>query len=341
MEKNKSISIIIPCRNEQDYIAICLQALSLQEYNKGSLEFLVIDGMSDDSTREIIKELQVKDPRIKLIDNPFKTTPQAMNIGLNAAAYDLIIRIDAHAKALPGFIEKNTEAVFESEDIMCAGGRIKNVYQNKTAEIIGFAMSSPFGVGNATFRIGGEKKFVDTLAFGIYKKDVFNKIGFFNESLIRNQDDELNFRLTKAGYKILYNPEIESEYFVRGSVKKLTKQYYQYGYWKVYVNKLHKTVTSIRQMVPILFLLGLIFGAIFSVLMPFFWMLYVAGILFYILLALVFAFKVSPNLLVAMKVSCIFPILHLSYGYGYLKGLLRFVILGQEPSIKSKELSRG
>ena len=334
-----NVSIIIPCRNEEKYIFKCVTSILEQSYSE-NVEILIIDGMSDDNTVSIITGLSSIHQNVKLIENVEQTTPQAMNIGLRAVSYDLIIRIDAHAIALPNFIQKNVDTIFESEEIMCAGGKIINVYENKTSRAIGVAMSSVFGVGNATFRVGGEKKFVDTLAFGIYRKEVFEKIGIFDNDLIRNEDDELNFRLTKNGFKILYNPEIQSEYYVRGSIKKLYKQYYQYGYWKVYVNKKHKTITTLRQMVPLFFVLGLFLSVLLSVLVPVFWYVFGLGVSMYVMMALIFAFKANMKLAGVLKVAMIFPVLHFSYGLGYLLGIIHFLVLGKKPSRKNKEISR-
>lgn len=337
---NRDISVIIPCRNEEKYIKGAITSILNQTYSQGKLEVIVVDGMSNDNTLEIIQSIQSKDERVKLVVNPAQTTPQAMNLGLKNSTYNLIIRIDAHAEALPMFIEKNVQTLFEDDKIGCAGGKIINVYENKTAELIGLAMSSKFGVGNAVFRVGGEKSQVDTLAFGIYKKSVFDEIGIFNENLIRNQDDELNFRLIQAGYKIIYNPEIQSKYYVRSSYKKLYKQYNQYGYWKVYVNRLHKTITSIRQLIPFFFVCGLFIGGIVSIILPYFYIIYYLGITLYISMALYFGFKQSKNGIKALKISSIFPILHFSYGLGYLKGIIHFMFLNKNPSAQSKTLSR-
>jgi GT2 family glycosyltransferase len=201
-------------------------------------------------------------------------------------------------------------------------------------------MSSPFGVGNATFRIGGEKKYVDTLAFGIYRKKVFEVIGNFNEELVRNQDDELNYRLTKNGFKILYDPAIQSQYFVRGSIGKLYKQYFQYGYWKVYVNKLHKAVTSIRQLVPLIFVLGILLGAVITAIFPYFAFLYIPGIALYLTASVYFGIKSAKSVGTGLRVALVFPVLHWSYGIGYLKGIIMFLLFNKKPSKKSKSLSR-
>ncbi len=335
-----NISVLIPCRNEAAYIKKAVDSILNQHYRLGQIEVLVIDGMSDDGTRAILQSIVQADKRVNMVDNPAQTTPQAMNIGLNTAQYKYILRIDAHAVALPGFLTKNMNALLTDEKVMCAGGKIININENKISERIGYAMSSPFGVGNATFRIGGERKYVDTLAFGIYDKKVFEIIGEFDETLVRNQDDELNFRLTKEGFKILYDPEIQSEYFVRGSIKKLYKQYYQYGYWKVYVNKKHRTVTTLRQLIPFIFVLGLFTGALLSLFVPYFWMLFSVGLLFYAFLALYFGFKSSRSFNAFISTALIFPVLHFSYGMGYLTGIVHFLLFNKKPSNRSKSLSR-
>ena len=222
---------------------------------------------------------------------------------------------------------------------MCVGGVLENVYENETAKIIGSAMSSSFGVGNAHFRTGNKKGYVDTVAFGAYKREIFDKVGLFNEELIRNQDDEFNYRITSAGYKIFLNPEIKCKYFVRASFKKLYKQYYQYGYWKVYVNVLHKTVTTTRQLVPAAFvsyLFVLLLSLFVGIKVFFFLSLF---LVLYVLMAGFMAFRQNAQPITAIKIAYTFFILHFSYGIGYLKGIFDFILL--KKSIKKHEsLSR-
>ena len=174
MEKH-NVSILMPCRNEEKFIEETIRSIYAQNYEGGEIELVVIDGKSDDNTLEILSELTKEFPTINVVDNPARTTPQAMNIGLRAAKYELILRIDAHAKILPGFIEKSVLNVMSDDKIMCAGGRVKKIFHNELSEVIGLAMASTFGAGNATYRVGGEKKFVDTILFGIYKKKVFKE----------------------------------------------------------------------------------------------------------------------------------------------------------------------
>jgi glycosyltransferase involved in cell wall biosynthesis len=332
-----AVSIIIPCRNEANYIAKNIDAILNQDY-EGELEVLIVDGMSDDGTREIVN--QYDDQRVRLIDNEAKFTPHALNLGVDAAKGEVFIILGGHAFINIDFVRKNVAVLLSDSSIGCAGGQIMNIYENDSGELISKAMSSSFGVGNATFRVGGQAGFVDTVAFGAYWKKVHYEIGGFDEDLVRNQDDEYNYKVVKAGYKIYFDPEIISNYYVRGSVSKLYRQYYQYGYWKVYVNKKHKTITTIRQMVPLFFVLGLIGGAIISLFLPLFWWVLLIGVTAYILLAIVSGIKASKSLVEGAKIAGIFPVLHFSYGFGYLIGIIQFILLNKKPSNRSMNSTR-
>lgn len=337
MKKNPIISVIIPCRNEENYIVNNIESILNQEYS-GEIEILVVDGMSTDSTRELVKNFD--NSLVKLIDNPHQFTPHAMNIGVDNSEGDFFVILGGHSFLDKYFIAKNVKVLLSDETIGCSGGQIKNIYENEEGEIISKAMASKFGVGNATFRVGGEAGFVDTVAFGMYRKEVHYEIGKFDETLVRNQDDDYNFKLTKAGYKVYFDPEINSHYYVRGSYSKLWKQYFQYGYWKVFVNKKHKTVTSVRQFFPIIFVLGIIFGIILSLLSWIFGALLSFAIFLYLAMAISFGFNGSNSLKESFQIALVFPILHTSYGLGYLKGIIDFLILNKQPSNRSKTLTR-
>ena len=335
-----SVSVIIPCRNEEQYIRKCIDSVVKSNYPKDKLSVYVCDGMSNDSTRSIIQELIKDYSNIFLLDNHAQVTPLALNLGLKKSNADVKIILGAHSEVDSNFVRENVNALSISEDIGCVGGVLTNVYENETAEIIGLAMSSGFGVGNAHFRTGSKSGYVDTVAFGAYKKEVFNQVGYFDEDLVRNQDDEFNFRLIKNGFKIYLSDKIKCKYYVRASYKKLFKQYDQYGYWKVFVNCKHKTITTLRQMVPlffVLYLISLLLTGLFSTAL----MLGYGGILIcYLLGAIYFASKQTKNLSKMVKVAYSFAILHISYGYGYLRGVVAFILLGKKPSQKSKTLSR-
>lgn len=337
---NKTVSIIIPSRNEEKYIEKCIDSILNSNYPKELISVYVCDGMSDDNTSKIVSQLATKNKQIHLLINKKKTTPYALNLGLKESKADIKIILGAHAEIDINFIKENVQTLSRDGKIGCSGGVIENVYENKTAEIIGLAMSSSFGVGNAHFRTGSKNGFVDTVAFGAYKKEVFNKIGFFDEDLARNQDDEFNFRLLKNGYEIYLSNKIHSKYYVRGSFSKLFKQYYQYGYWKVFVNKKHKTVTTIRQLVPLCFVLFLLFGGVISFIHTYLFLSYGTIVFIYLLLGFLFSIKESNNLKKSTRITFTFFILHFSYGLGYLKGIIDFFIIHKSPNAKAKTLSR-
>lgn len=335
----KTVTIVIPCLNEKDYILRCLKSIANQTYPSHLIQTFICDGNSNDGTQQIIKDFSITDPQFQLLINEQKTTPFALNLGIKKSTSDVIIILGAHSELDKDFVLHSVASFDIDPAIMCTGGVLQNEYENVTSQIIGSAMSSPFGVGNAHFRIGSINGFVDTVAFGAYKKEIFEKVGLFDEDLIRNQDDEFNYRITSNGYKIYLNSDIKCKYFVRASFFKLFKQYYQYGYWKVFVNKKHKSVTTVRQLIPMMFVLYLFLLAISSffdksvfAFMSLFGMLYIC-------LAFVFALKKTMSLQFVYGIVYTFFILHISYGLGYLKGIFDFLIIGK--SIKKQEsLSR-
>lgn len=331
----KSVSIVIPCRNEEKYIGKCIDSILLQDYPKEQITVFVCDGKSTDQTIAIIKDYSQKHKNVHLLVNEKQTTPFALNLGINASKSDLVIILGGHAELYPSYVSKCIEAFSFDESIGCTGGIIENVYENETTEIIGKAMSSSFGVGNAHFRTGNKDGFVDTVAFGAYKREVFEKIGLFDEELIRNQDDEFNFRVIKAGYKIYLYNDIRSKYYVRASYKKLFKQYEQYGYWKVYVNKKHNTVTTVRQVIPLFFVLYLIFGAAISLFGYLYLLLFLLPLVLYAFVGFLAAFNLTSNLFQIPSIQSTFFILHFSYGWGYLRGIIDFVLLNKK--IKKEE----
>ena len=336
----KTVSIVIPCRNEEKHIGKCLDSIVAVDYDKSLLQVFVCDGISIDRTPDIIREYGQKYPFIKLHVNENQTTPYALNLGIRSSTADIVIILGAHAELYPGYI-RNCLATFEMDPaIGCVGGIIENVMEDETSAIISSAMSSPFGVGNAHFRTGGKEGYVDTVAFGAYKREVFEKIGLFNEELARNQDDEFNFRVIKAGYKIYLDKKIRSKYYVRASFRKLYRQYFQYGYWKVYVNARHRTVTTLRQMVPLFFVLYMALGGLMSLFHPYILHIWLAGILIYFLAAAFSAASIAKHPQDIPKIIYTFLILHFSYGYGYLLGILDFFILGRKPGQKASSLSR-
>ncbi len=330
MSNSASISIIIPCRNEEKFIGECLDSLVANEFPDDKLEVLVVDGMSDDNTKCIIKKYSEKYPFIKLIENPKKVTPVAMNKGINEAVGDYIMILSSHSKVDNNFINNNVDSLSKF-DADCVGGVMITLPGSDTilSKSIALAVSHPFGVGNSQFRIGAkEPKYVDTVAFGCYRNEVFKEIGFFDENLIRNQDDEFNFRLIKNGGKVLLVPEIISYYHARDSILKLWKMYYQYGYFKPLVAKKIEAVLTWRQLIPAFFISSLITVGLLSIFIQYFLWLFCLIMSFYLFSNLVFSCSISLK----KGAKCFFGLyisffaIHFSYGLGYLKGIFDFVV---------------
>ncbi len=339
---NKTVSIIIPCRNEENYIKQCIDSFLNQSYPKELIEIIIADGMSTDNTRNIINEISKKNNNVILIDNKKFTAPAGMNLGIKKSNSDIIIIFGAHAYADKEFVKENVLAL-ENEEVGCAGGVITTINDSIKGEAIAEAMSCPFGVGNALFRYAEKEAFVDTVGFGAYYRKFITEIGLFDEELVRNQDDELNFRVQKTGKKILLNPKIKSTYFSRGDFKKLWRQYYQYGFWKVRVIQKHKKPASIRHLIPLMFVLFLLFGGIGSIFSNLIRIGYFSTILLYLILDAVFSLKLSKkkSLLHFPYLFITFPILHISYGIGFIFGIVNFYIVrSKKVEEKNKEISR-
>lgn len=337
---NSTVSIVVPCLNEAPYIDRCVASVMNQDFGDGAVELIVVDGMSTDGTRDILFRIAAHEERLRVIDNPEKYTPVALNKGIRSASGGVVIILGAHAELHPDFVRRCVEALQDHPDAGCVGGLIQNIHENKESALIGRAMGSAFGVGNARFRTGGKPGYVDTVAFGAYRKAVFEEIGDFDEALVRNQDDELNYRLTKAGYKIWFDPEIQSKYYVRGSFKKLYRQYFQYGYWKVYVNRKHRTVTTVRQIIPLLFVSWMCLSFIviwFDLrLMP----LFTLPLLLWFLAAFGASFMAATPSKDIPGVIRAFFTLHVAYGLGYAKGGFDFVLRKKNPARSEYKLTR-
>jgi len=319
------LSIISPVRNEEKYIAKCLTSLVRQDYDSQQYEILVVDGMSTDRTRDIIKEFEKKYENIKLFDNPNKTVPYALNIGLKHAKGSIIIRVDGHAVIEKDYLYQCVKYLQQTK-ADCVGGYIESINDAKIGKAIALAMSSSFGVGNARFRTSTKEGFVDTVAFGAYRREVFQKIGNFDEELVRNQDDEFNYRLRKYGGRIYMTSKIKAYYYPRSNIIKLWKQYFQYGMWKVRVMQKHFEVMQLRQFVPLIFLLTILGNLLLGIFIrPLLW-----GLLFintiYITISLYISLKISltHGLRYFILLPLIFAVLHFSYGLGFLWGIIKF-----------------
>ena len=331
VEKNNlKVSIIIPCRNEEKHIVKCLNSLIENNYPKALIEIFIIDGMSEDNTREIVKEFNKKYPFITLLNNSKKITPIAMNIGIKEARGDIIIRIDAHSTYPSNYIEKLVLWSRESRADNVGGVSItKPGAETVIARAIALALSRPFGVGNSLFRIGIKNlKYVDTVPLGAYRREVFEKIGLFNENLIRSQDLEFNLRLKKVGGKILLVPDIVSYYYARSTLKDFFFHNFEDGVWALYPLKFIKTKFKLRHYITLIFVGSLISTGILSIFFSTFLRAFLLIVLLYLSFSIYFSFKVTKeekDFRFLFLMPIVFAVRHLSYGLGSLWGLVKLL----------------
>ena len=325
------LSVICPIYNEEKYIAQFLDSLLLQDYPKDDMEILLVDGMSKDRTREIVACYTAKYPFIRLIDNPDKIVPYAMNRGINGAKGDIIIRLDAHAEYPGNYFSELVEQLNILEGAENVGGVCITLPCDGTSKSIAIAecLNHKFGMGNSYFRVGSnEVKSVDTVPFGCFRRSLFDRIGMYDLELVRNQDDELNGRIIKHGGKIYLLPQLEVKYFARDKVAKIWKMFYQYGLYKPLVNKKLGAPATLRQFVPLLFVMGLFLGFMLSILSKSFFWMYLGILLFYLLIGFSVGFGKARKWRrdsVAFWMPTVFFVIHFAYGWGYLSGIMKLL----------------
>ncbi|TAK56785.1 MAG: glycosyltransferase family 2 protein [Dehalococcoidia bacterium] len=250
------VSVLVPVRNEERHIERCLRSLAAQDYPRDRFEVLVIDGRSDDATRELVSHFAAESTLdLRLLDNPRRKTAAGLNRGLDEARGDVIVRVDGHATVAGDYLSRGVFALFDT-GADCVGGVIEAVGDTWTGRAIAIAMSSRFGVGGVAFRVGGEGP-VETVAFGAYRRDVFDRIGRFTEDIDKGEDDEFNYRLCDAGGSIVLVPALHARYTVRGTLPELARQYFGYGRAKPAVLARHPSQARARQFVPAAFVAAL------------------------------------------------------------------------------------
>ena len=248
-----TVSVIVPCRNEKDYIDACMRSVLSQDIPPGQIEFMVLDGMSDDGTREILQRLIGEDFRLKVIDNLRQITPCARNIGIREARGKYIAILDAHATYSSDYVGNCIKLLEEHSEICCAGGPIISVGKSIFGRATAGAMSHPFGVGNAKHRFPDYEGYAEGACFPVYRREIFEKVGLFDENLVRNQDDDFNYRVALSGEKVFISPRAKCTYYVRETPSKLFWQYLQYGFYRYVVLRKHGSHISLRHFAPIIF----------------------------------------------------------------------------------------
>mgnify|MGYP002647773061 CR=1 FL=1 len=322
------LSVICPIYNEERYIRKCIESILAQDYPKNNLEVIFADGMSTDNTREIISEYTAKYPWIRVIDNPQRIVPPALNAAIDASKGDIIMRLDAHASYEPNYFSAITTAL-DKYGADNAGSVCKTDVLNKTPKALAIKeiLSHPLGVGNSSFRTGIDgMKEVDTVPFGCWRRSVFNRFGKYNEHLVRNQDIEFNKRIKAGEGKIIIIPDTFCTYYARETFSKLAENNYGNGKWNIltvyYTHQLKSL--SLRHFIPLIFVLSLLLPAIAG----FFWHpLWLVGIISFLTYTLIVSL-ISAKIAVKKHLNFIylvttFFVLHLSYGWGSFIGLLK------------------
>jgi succinoglycan biosynthesis protein ExoA len=320
------VSVIMPIRNEAAFIAGSLEAVVEQDYPHDRLEVIVADGMSTDGTRDIVRSLRYRDPSVRLIDNPGQIPSAGLNAALRQARGEIIVRVDGHCEVERCYIRTCVECLRRG-GADAVGGACRTIGQSSVGRAIAAAMSSRFGVGDSAFRTRANETIpVDTLPFPAYTRAIIERVGWFDEELVRNQDDEYNYRLRQMGGKLLLVGEVHTRYYARDSLGGLWRQYFDYGFWKVRVMQKHPRQMRPRQFVPPAFAATLIASAGLAPVSA------AARAMLIVVAAAYGGADLVASAWTARQAGwrCLpmlpmaFAALHLSYGVGFLAGLVRF-----------------
>ena len=334
------VTVIMPVRNEAAFIQRSLRSVLAQDYPPERVEILVVDGRSNDATRQLVLAEQRLHPKIRLLDNPAQIVSSALNTGLAESRGQIVVRVDGHCELPPDYVTRCVMHLARGAD--CVGGWLETIGENRVSKAIAAAMSTHFGVGGSAFRtLPGRTKEANTVPFPGFRREVLERAGRFDEELVRNQDDEYSYRLRKLGAKVVLAADVHSRYFSRNSYRSLASQYFQYGYWKVRVLQKHPLQMRWAQLVPAIFVVALAL----TIAMRF------TGVAWPMLI-LVLAYgcaNFAASLVTAHRygwvllpfIPAAFFLLHFCYGAGFVAGLVRFRKRWSEASVQKQfETSR-
>jgi glycosyltransferase involved in cell wall biosynthesis len=323
------VSVVVPCYNEQDTIGLLLQAIHAQSFPLAEMEVVIADGLSTDQTRQQIQNFQLEhqDLVVRVVENVRRTIPSGLNAAIRAAEGQIIIRLDAHSIPYPDYIARCAAALRSG-----CGDNVGGVWEilpggkDWLAKSISVAASLPLGAGDARYRIGGTAQAVDTVPFGAFNRSLVERIGYFDEALLTNEDYEFNVRIRRSGGRVWMDPMIRSKYFARSTLGALWRQYWRYGFWKAQMLKRYPATLRWRQAIPPLFVLSLLIFSIAAFRLPAFRWLLVSEIVVYSLAITVAGFHAAkkdgfwPYLL---GIPLALWVMHLAWGGGMLFGGIR------------------
>lgn len=338
------VTVIVPVRNEERHIEACLERILAQDYPRERLEAIVVDGASDDATREVVRRVAERagPGRVRLLDNPDRIVPTALNLGIRAAHGTIVVRMDGHTVPAHDYVRRCVEAL-ERSGAANVGGPMVPRGDTPFGEAVARAQSHPLGVGDAKFHLDPKHHdaagvWVDTVYLGAFRREIFGSAGLFDESMVRNQDYEMNVRIRKAGGRILLDPAIRSTYTPRGTPRGLWRQYFQYGWWRVETIRRHPGSARWRQLLPPAFALSLTATALALPLTR-------AAVPALAFLAVPYALVVGAaswplarrdGLAPAARFALAVVTMHLGYGFGFALSLLsagRFPFRARPPAV--------
>jgi glycosyltransferase involved in cell wall biosynthesis len=324
------LSVIVPCLNEEARITGLLDAIYAQDYSRSELEVLIADGLSTDNTRKVITIFQTEHPDLKLnvLDNPSRRIPAGLNLAIAASKGNYILRLDAHCVPNPDYLSRSIASLQAGAGWNVGGvWEIKPGAQTWIAQAIAAAAAHPLGVGDAFYRFTSRAQEVDTVPFGAFARELIEKIGPFDETLLANEDYEFNARIRKAGGKIWLDPAIRSQYFARATLSELARQYWRYGYWKWQMLRRYPETLKLRQAAPPAFALGLILLPLLSLLWPVLGWVFLAQVVSYASLlfgAALFKVIKTGQIQLSLGLPLAIATMHLSWGFGFLASMLSF-----------------
>lgn len=318
------VSVIVPCYNEQSTIRPLLEALHSQTFPRLEMEVVIADGMSTDGTRDAITSFQKDFPdlEVRVVDNSVRTIPSGLNCAIQSSRGEIIVRLDAHSKPYPNYVENCVKAHEQGRGDNVGGvWEIQPGAQTWVAKSISVAASHPIGVGDAMYRLAASASEVDTVPFGSYRRTLIEKIGGYNESLLTNEDYEFNTRIRKAHGRVWLDPSIRSIYFSRSTFRELIRQYWRYGFWKWRMLRRFPRTVRWRQALPPLFVLSIIALAVISIFLPAVrWLLLAELILYFfaLFLAGIHAAIKHRKLYLLLGLPLAIAAMHIAWGSGFL-----------------------
>lgn len=323
------VSVVIPIYNEEKYIAKLINSISKQDYGFDNFEVIFVDGNSSDKTIEILEStIKTTNLNYRVITNEKRLTPISVNMGIKEAKYDIIVRLDAHSEYTENYISKCVYYLNKTgaDNVGCL---FETVGEGKNGKAIENVLKSKFGVGNSGFRTNAKSGYTDTVPYGTFRKSLFEKIGYFNEELIRSEDNEINYRIIKNGGKVYLFNDISIIYHPRNSISKLMKMAFQNGKWVLYTSYLMPGSMKLRHFIPMLFTLGLVIGLILSLITKnnILAGIYLAVVGLYLLLDTLYTIKHICKDGGIRQCICfiLYPLFHISYGVGTIFGIGKII----------------